>query len=178
MLRAPLDDGTAPSAHFMPSHTYQLAPPAAVREPGWAGIALSRQQADLVATATHFDRELVVYEGQVPLRTLGLAASPTSVMFLPSSFPGCSSGSVIAATHGQNVRPSPPRPLAAACMLVSPPAPCSVDISPAYRDRDPLLLHPVPTAHMAPDLQHSGAQSSHADWSPGLRHSVLAQCRR
>mmetsp|Transcript_2676 Transcript_2676/g.6710 ORF Transcript_2676/g.6710 Transcript_2676/m.6710 type:complete len:425 (+) Transcript_2676:238-1512(+) len=103
VLRAPLDDGTAPSAHFMPSHTYQLAPPAAVREPGWAGIALSRQQADLVATATHFDRELVVYEGQVPLRTLGLAASPTSVMFLPSSFPGCSSGSVIAATHGQNV---------------------------------------------------------------------------
>jgi len=102
LVRATTEEGSAPSP-FVPANTYQLTPQSAVREPGWAGLAISRQQADLVATAQHFDRELTVYENQIPIRTIGLHACPTSLMFLPPDFPGCNSGSVIAAAHGPHV---------------------------------------------------------------------------
>jgi len=66
-------------------------------------VALSRHQADTVATAHFFHRTLVQYENQIPLRTIAMHECPTSVKFLPSDFPGCASGTIIATTYGPQV---------------------------------------------------------------------------
>jgi len=86
-----------------PLATYQLMPAAPIREPGWAGVAVSGCEPGTVATAHYFSRCLTVYEGQILLRTLGLHGCPTSLCFLPPSFPGCSSGAVVAAALGSEV---------------------------------------------------------------------------
>ena len=84
-----------------PAQVYSVSP-RAYGEAGWTGVALSSENARLVASARFFARDITMYDGGFPVGEFHTAERPRALRFLPAGLLG-NSPALLAAAEGNKL---------------------------------------------------------------------------
>ena len=84
-----------------PAQVYSVSPQA-YGESGWTGVALSSENARLVAAARFFARDITMYDGGFPIGEFHTAERPRALRFLPAGLLG-NSPALLAVAEGNKL---------------------------------------------------------------------------